>query len=41
MRNGYGKEFVNARFRKLLDGEGIEMRVCRNVHVKCATLELI
>jgi hypothetical protein len=39
MRTDKGKEFLNTTFRKLLDGEGIEMRVCRNLDVKCATVE--
>jgi hypothetical protein len=39
VRTNKGKEFVNAKFRKLLDGEGIEMRVCRNPDLKCGILE--
>ena len=34
-----GKEFVNARFGKLLNYEGIELRVCRKPDVKCAVVE--
>jgi hypothetical protein len=30
---------VNAKFRKLLDTEGIKMRVCRNPDVKCVIVE--
>jgi hypothetical protein len=35
-----GQGFVNAKFGKLLDGEGIKMRVCGNRDVKCAIVEL-
>jgi hypothetical protein len=34
-----GKDFDNARFRKLLDGSGIQPRVCRNQDVNCSVLE--
>jgi len=30
---------MNARYSKLLDGQGIKMRVCRNSDVKCAVME--
>ena len=33
------KEFVNARFRKILYGGGIKMRVCRSPNVECAIVE--
>ena len=39
VRTDKGIEFVNAKFRNLLDGEVIEMRVCRNSDVKCAIVE--
>jgi transposase InsO family protein len=39
VRTGKGKEFVNAKFRKILEGRGIESRVCRNPDVKCAVAE--
>jgi hypothetical protein len=39
VRTDKDKEFLNAMFRKLLDCEGIEMRVCRNPEVKCAIVE--
>jgi transposase InsO family protein len=39
VRTDKGKEFVNVKFRKLLDTEEIEMRVCRNPDVKCAIVE--
>jgi hypothetical protein len=39
VRTDKGKEFVNTKFRKLLVGEGIEMRVCRNPNVKCPIVE--
>jgi hypothetical protein len=35
------RELVNARFRKLLNGEGIEMRMCSYPDVKCAIVERI
>jgi glycerol dehydrogenase-like iron-containing ADH family enzyme len=35
------KEFLNAKFRKLLDLQGVEMRVCRNPDVKCGIVERI
>jgi hypothetical protein len=31
--------FVNAKFRQLLDAQGIEMRVFRNPDVKCDIVE--
>jgi hypothetical protein len=34
------KEFLNVTFRKLVDGDGIEMSVYRNPTVKCAIVEL-
>lgn len=34
------KEFLNVKFRKSVDGEGIEMSVCRNPTVNCAIVEL-
>jgi len=34
-----GKKCVNSRFRKLLDDEGIEIRVYKNPDVKCAIVE--
>jgi transposase InsO family protein len=39
VRTDKGKEFVNSKFRYLLDSKGIEMRVCRNPDVKCAIVE--
>jgi len=33
------KKFVNSRFRKLLNDEGIEIRVCKNPDVNCANVE--
>jgi glycerol dehydrogenase-like iron-containing ADH family enzyme len=41
VRTDKGKEFVNAKFRELLDSKGIEMRMCRNPDVKCAIVERI
>jgi hypothetical protein len=31
--------FVNAKFRMLLDSEGMEMIFCRNPDVKCSIVE--
>jgi hypothetical protein len=39
VRTDKGKEFLNAKFRKLLDGQGVEMRVCRIPDEKCAIVE--
>lgn len=39
VRKDKGKEFVNAKFRKLLDGEVIDMTVFRNPNVKRAIVE--
>ena len=39
MRTDKSKEFVNARFRKLLNGEVIDMKVFRNPNVKRAIVE--
>jgi hypothetical protein len=39
VRTDKGKEFVNAKSRKLLYTEGIEMRVCRYPDVKCAIVK--
>jgi transposase InsO family protein len=39
VRTDKGHEFVNTKFRELLDSKGIEMRVCRNPDVKCAIVE--
>ena len=36
VRTDKGKEFINSRFRKLLDAE---IRVCKNPAVKCAIVE--
>jgi len=40
VRKTKGKDFVNARFLKLLDGQVIEVRVCRNSDLNCSVLEL-
>ena len=39
MRTDNGKEFVNATYRKLLNSQGIKMRICRNPVLKCAVVE--
>jgi len=39
VRTDKGKEFVNSKFRKILDTEVIEMRLCRNTDVKSAIVE--
>ena len=39
MRTENGKEFVNAAFGELLEGHGIEIRVCKYPDVKFSFLE--